>query len=189
MRELCEDIATHCRDFAVIDMNAVLVSTTISRKRSLYGLQARVTPMRFRGGARTTRRRGTLFGLQRYFVDGREMLYLLTFVLPRFLDQTFEEKLTTVFHELYHMSPAFDGDIRRHAGRYTVHSHSKCGYDDAMRKYAEDYLASHDRLQIVDFLRKSFRDYQASHGGVRAVVIPQPRLVPITIIPPVMTGG
>src|SRR5947207_13337179 len=82
MRELCCDIVRRSNDFAAIDMNAVIVSAAIGRNRSLYGLQARVTPMRFRDGARTTRRRGALYGLQRYFVEGREVLYLLTFVLP-----------------------------------------------------------------------------------------------------------
>jgi predicted metallopeptidase len=170
-------------------MSAVLVTAILSRNRSRYGLQARVTPMRFRGGSRTTRRRGALYGLQRYYVDGREVLYLLTFVLPRFLEQTFEEKLTTVFHELYHMSPAFDGDIRRHPGRYAAHTHSKCEYDALMQKCAKEYLENHEQPEIVDFLRRSFRDYQQSHGGVRAIVVPQPRLVPISYVPPVMTGG
>ena len=41
------------------------------------------------------------------------------------METPFEEKLTTVFHELYHISPMFDGDIRRLEGRYHVHSHSQ----------------------------------------------------------------
>ena len=88
--------------------------------------------MRFRDGALTRRVGGTVYQVQRYFVGGREMLYLVTFCLPRFLDQTFEEKLVTVFHELYHISPNFDGDLRRHEGRYAVHSRSKRAYDERM---------------------------------------------------------
>ena len=56
----------------------------------------------------------------------------MTFCLPRFLDQTFEEKLLTVFHELFHIGPSFDGDLRRHPGRYAVHTHSKAQYDSHM---------------------------------------------------------
>src|SRR5206468_1851711 len=82
------------------------------------GLQARVTPLRFAHGALVRRRRGVSFQVQRYFVDGAEMLYLVTFCLPRFLDQTFDDKFITLFHELFHISPAFDGDLRRHGGRY-----------------------------------------------------------------------
>ena len=65
-------------------------------------------------------------------LDRREILYVMTFCLPRFLDQPFEEKLVTLFHELFHIGPAFDGDLRRYAGRYEVHTHSQKEYDGAM---------------------------------------------------------
>ena len=60
------------------------------------------------------------------------MLYVMTFCLPRFLNQDFDEKIVTLFHELYHISPAFDGDLRRHGGRYQVHTHSQKNYDEEM---------------------------------------------------------
>ena len=41
----------------------------------------------------------------------------MSFYLPRFCDQSLDEKLSTVMHELWHISPAFDGDIRRLPGR------------------------------------------------------------------------
>src|SRR5579872_6426246 len=116
MTRLCEDVSARCELFAHIRMSQVLVSFTPSRNRSRFGLQARVTPMRFRHG-KLTRKHGSIeYQVQRFFVDTREMLYLLTFCLPRFLDQPFEEKLITVFHELYHISPVFNGDLRRHSG-------------------------------------------------------------------------
>ena len=68
------------------------------------------------------------------------MLYILTFYLPRFLDHSFREKLITVFHELYHISPAFNGDIRRMDGRYHVHTHSQQEYDREMDRLVEQYL-------------------------------------------------
>ena len=53
---------------------------------------------------------------------GVEMLYILKFYLPRFQNEPFEEKLTTIFHELWHISSDFNGDIRRHSGRCYVHT-------------------------------------------------------------------
>ncbi len=55
--------------------------------------------------------RGRYYQVQRYFVDGHEMLYVMAFCMPRFLDQSFEDKLITLFHELYHINPRFDGDL------------------------------------------------------------------------------
>jgi len=180
MVKLCRDIVRHVPVLAAVDMSRVLVTATISRKNTKYGLQARVTPMRFAGGALTTRRRGMLYGLERYFVNDVEMLYLLTFVLPRFLDRSFEEKLTTVVHELFHLSPAFDGDIRRLGGRCSAHSHSKKKYDDHMTALTREYLAHHDQPAVLEFLRLNFNDLQKTHGGARVIVVPRPRMIPIS---------
>lgn len=179
MHRLLHDVSARCPDLAHVDAGRLLVSFTPSRNRSRYGLQARVTPMRFRDGAITRRYRGLVYGVQRYYVDGTEVLYLVTFCLPRFLDQPFEEKLVTVFHELYHLSPAFDGDLRRHPGRYEVHSHSKREYDRRMLKLVKAYTADHPDPGAFEFLRYKSKELAARHGGIEGVVVPRPRLVPL----------
>lgn len=179
MNNLCRDVTSRCEQFAHIRISRVLVSFTPCRNRSKYGLLARVTPMRFRGGALTRRHGSIEYQVQRFFVDDREMLYLLTFCLPRFLDQSFEEKLITIFHELYHISPSFDGDLRRYPGRYTIHSHSKLGYDSHMAELVKDYLADHPNPGIFAFLRSGYRELWDRNGGILGVVIPRPKLLPV----------
>ena len=73
MRALCADIAARCAELRHVHMPRVLVSFTPCRNRSRYGLQARVTPLRFRGGALVRRHGPTEYQVQRFFVDGREM--------------------------------------------------------------------------------------------------------------------
>ena len=180
LRAICSDIAFRCPTFSHIDTTRMLFSFTPSRNRSRFGLQARVTPMRFRDGALTRRLRGILFGVQRYYIDGREILYLVTFCLPRFLDQTYEEKMTTIFHELYHISPQFNGDLRRHPGRYAMHSHSARDYDRQMLDLARHYLLGHPQPEVFDFLRYRGAELWKRHGGVQGVVVPRPKLVPIS---------
>jgi hypothetical protein len=179
MRALCRDVSIRCPAFAHVDLERVLISFTPSRNASPYGLQARVTPMRFRDGATTRRFRGVLYRVQRYFVDGRDILYLVTFCLPRFLDQSFTEKLVTVFHELYHLSPQFNGDLRRHPGRYAVHSHSKREYDDRMNLLVREYLNGHPVPEVFAFLRYSYAELWQRHGGMTGVVVPRPKLLPV----------
>lgn len=179
VRRLCEDVTAKCPALGHVRMPHVLLSFTPCRNRSPYGLQARVTPLRFRDGA-LTRRHGTVeYQVQRYFVDGREMLYVLTFCLPRFLDQPFEEKLVTVFHELYHIGPEFDGDLRRHPGRYAVHSHSKDRYDAHMAELVEQYLDDHPEPEVFDFLRHGYQHLWERHGGITGIVVPRPKLLPV----------
>lgn len=179
MRRVCEDVAARCPALAHLQMPAILLSFTPSRNRSPYGLQARVTPLRFRNGE-TVRRHGSVeYQVQRFYVDDVEMLYVVTFCLPRFLEQTFEEKLITVFHELYHISPEFDGDLRRHPGRYTVHSHSKECYDQEMAVLVKQYLAGHPEPEVFDFLRYGYQELWDKHRGVTGVVVPRPKLLPV----------
>ena len=179
MRALCADVAARCPELRHVRMPRVLVTFTPCRNRSRYGLQARVTPLRFRGGALTRRHGPTEYQVQRFFVDGREMLYVLTFCLPRFLDQPFREKLVTVFHELYHVGPTFDGDLRRHPGRYAVHSHSKDRYDSRMEELVKEYLADHPEPEVFHFLRSGYRELWDDHGGITGVVVPRPKLLPV----------
>jgi hypothetical protein len=179
VRWLCTDIVRHSAELQHIDVSRLLFCMTQARSGHAHGLQARVTPLRFRQGRLTRRRHGTLFQVQRYFVDGREMLYLVTFCLPRFLDQEFDDKFVTLFHELYHISSAFEGDLRRHEGRCTLHTRSKRGYDTQMAHLARAYLGNGADRSLHGWLRLDFAQLQHRHGSVVAAVVPRPRLIPV----------
>lgn len=176
---VCADIARRCPVLAHVRSAELLVTVTPSRNRSAYGLQARVTPMRFRGGTLTRRVRGHEYQVQRYHVDGREVLYVVTFCVPRFLDQPFEEKLVTIFHELYHIGPAFDGDLRRHGGRYTVHTHSQKQYDAEMLRLVRAYLAAGPDPALLAFLKYDTPELKAAYGRVTGAVVPRPKMLPV----------
>ena len=111
--------------------------------------------------------------------EHRVIFYLLTCYLPRFLDHTFREKLVTIFHELYHISPLFDGDLRRMGGRYHVHSHSQKEYDRLMDRFADRYLALSPPRSVYNFLKWNFRQLETTHGGVIGLQVPIPKLIPI----------
>lgn len=179
IRQVCVDAVERCPELGHIDSTRVLFTAIPARNRSRYGLQARVTPMRFRGGATVRRFRRTDYAVQRYFVDGREVFYLVSFSLPRFLDQPFEEKLVTVFHELYHIGPRFDGDLRRHAGRCEVHTGSKKAYDERMAKLVKRHLANHPEPGMFDFLHFRSVELRRAFAGVAGVVVPRPKMVPV----------
>jgi hypothetical protein len=181
IRRLCADLVRHSPELGHVDVSRLLFGMTQARTGRAYGLQARVTPLRFRQGHLTRQRDGVHYQVQRYFVDDHEMLYLVTFCLPRFLDQDFDDKFVTLFHELYHISPAFDGDLRRHSGRCEVHSHSKQLYDAHMADLARSYLSNGADRGLHAFLRLDFAQLQYRHGGVVGIVVPRPRLVPVAV--------
>jgi hypothetical protein len=181
IRRLVQNVVARCQSLAHIDPDRILVGVTQARNQRRHGLQARVTPLRFAQGQLTRRRHGVTYRVQRYFLDDHEFLYLLTFCLPRFLDQDFTDKFITLFHELYHISPACDGDLRRHDGRYAIHSHSQRDFDSHMAGLAREYLAGRPNPDLHAFLRLNFAQLVHRHGSVAGVVVPRPRLIPVEV--------
>ena len=179
MRRLCEDICDSHPEFQHIDMDKVAVVFAQARRHVLHGLQAKLTPMRFENGSLYEHRDGQDWTVQRLFMDEREMMYILTFYLPRFQNQSFEEKLVTIFHELYHISATFDGDIRRLPGHFHVHSHSQDEYDAQMDVYAKEYLAAGPDPALYVFLKSDFRKLVRKFGGVVGLQVPIPKLIPV----------
>jgi hypothetical protein len=180
MRALCEDITQRLPALGHVDMDRVAVSFSQARKRVRHGLYATLTPLRFEDGALSTLRSGQRYTVQRlYAADGREMLYILSFYLPRFLDETFREKLITVFHELWHVSPQFNGDIRRHGGRCHVHTQSQREYDAEMAVLADEWLARQPAAALYEFLHDDFDTLHRRHRGICGVKVPHPKLVRI----------
>lgn len=180
MRDLCEDIAARMDEFSHIRMEQVAVTFAQARRRVSYGMQAKLTPLRFENGSLVMRRGRHEWTVQRVFDGEVEMLYILTFYLPRFLEHSFREKMITVFHELYHISPLFDGDIRRMEGRYHVHSHSQKEYDALMGQYVDRYLSSRPPARLYSFLEQRFASLEAQHGGIVGMRIPLPKLLRLT---------
>lgn len=179
MRLLCQDVCRRHPKFRHIDMRRVVVTFAQARSSVDWGMQARLTPMRFEGGSLTTLRDGRMWTVQRIYHGGLEMLYVLTFYLPRFLNLPFDEKLVTVFHELYHISPQFDGDIRRFTGKCYMHTDSQRDYDQRMAVFAREYLNRRPARKLYAFLQHDFRGLRAHHGQVVGLRLAVPRLIPV----------
>lgn len=179
IRRVCEDMANRLVELQHINMSRMAIGFCQARKPVAHGLQAALTPMRFERGQRYTVRRDQTFTVQQIVDEsGREFLYLLTFYLPRFLNLPFDEKLVTILHELWHISPCFDGDLRRHEGRCYVHTASEREYDVAMEKLAKKWLACRPPPAIYAFLRESFDSLRSKYGRVFGTRIPAPKLIP-----------
>jgi hypothetical protein len=179
VRRLSESVVSRMDELRHIDVSRVLFTVTQSRSGRPHGLQARVTPLRFRGGELSRRHRGFEYQVQRFRVDGREMFYIMTFCLPRFLDQDFDQKFITLFHELFHIGPEFNGDLRRHEGRYRIHTHSQKEYDERMADLARQYLRGNPNPELHAFLRLNFAQLRHRHGEVVGIKVPRPKLLPL----------
>ena len=177
IRRLCEDIIERLPALSHVRMDQVAVAFAQTRRRVSHGLQAKLTPLRFERGELVSRRGGREWSIQRYFQGEVEILYILTFYMPRFQQHCFREKMITIVHELYHISETFDGDIRRFAGHYHVHSHSQDAYDAEMGKLVDEYLRRRPPPELTNFLHHSFDQLCGKFGGVVGLRVPIPKLI------------
>ncbi len=178
VRRLCDDMVARTAALSHVDMQRVAVGFTQARKATMHGMYASLTPLRFAGGALQCVRRGRKWGVQRVFTpDGREMLYVLTFYLPRFLNLPFCEKLATVMHELWHIGPQFDGDLRRFDGRCFAHGGSQKRFDARVAELLAQWQRQSPPADLTEFLRYDFSELIARHGRVFGHKVRPPKLV------------
>ena len=110
--------------------------------------------------------------------------YLISFVLPRFCDQTLERsrkadlypgapgwmaKLDTVVHELYHIDPDETGIRRvvRADGTHSPRSHGPHFYED-VAEMVRAYLDTNPDPELYSFLEADFSTLGQRFGGVVA---------------------
>jgi hypothetical protein len=179
IRAICLDMARRLPELAHLDVSRVAVGLCQSRNGAMHGVFATLTPLRFAGGRLDKTVRGRRHRIQPLAdAAGQEFLYLLNFYVPRFLNLPLEEKLSTIVHELWHIGPDFNGDLRRHAGRCYAHGASQKAYDSLMDRLAQRWLASDPPPSLYEFLESSFENLVAEYGAVRGQRWPAPKLVP-----------
>ncbi len=176
---VCDDMVARLEALKHIDLARVAISFCQTRKAVPHGMYASLTPLRFAGGATETVRRGRRWRIPRLVGrEGREMLYILNFYLPRFLNLPFKAKLATIVHELWHIGPRFDGDLRRFGGRCYAHSGSQKRYDAQVTALAERWLALGPPEPLYEFLRYDYRELANRYGRIYGQRFRTPRLLP-----------
>jgi predicted metallopeptidase len=172
-------VASH-GEFAHIDPSRVLVCVASTRGSSPHGVYAKIHPLRFPGGEAVQQVRRGRYDL-RYTMptvahNGMEMLYVVYFMFPRFIDRPLKEKLITVFHELYHISPRFDGDIRRFPGRNFAHGGSTRRYNRMMERFVDEYLLHPESGAHIAFMDCDMAGLRERHRAIVGRKLPMPRI-------------
>lgn len=179
IEKVCRDMIARLPEFSHIDFDRVAVSIVQARRNTTHGIYASLTPLRFEGGKTETRKRGKRFLVQRlHDRQGIEYLYILSIYLPRFQQTSLEEKVATLLHELWHISPDFNGDIRRFSGRNYAHGNSQREYDAQMERFAQQWLAADPPTALYDFLELDFHELVAERGRIFGTRWPAPKLIP-----------
>ena len=180
---LCRDICKRVKEFRNIDAEKIgYVCKNVRNKDSRYGCWASMTPLRFENGSLVTFKGRKYFKCQTVYGPDLKtpLLYIFSVMAPRFMDALSpREKIDTVMHELYHINPLFNGDVRRFPGRYWQHG-SKKEYEAKSKSLADEWLASDPDPRIYDFLKYTISYFQEKCGGIIGAKLKRVRLIPIT---------
>lgn len=186
MARLVREVASKVEAFRHVRPEQVLVSATFARSSRRAGLLAYVLPLKYRAGSPVERRvRGTReyhWAMLPVVHGGVEVLYIIYFMLPRFLHMTLREKLETVVHELYHISPEFNGDLRRFRGRSTLHGTMK-EYDATVKMLTDQFLSTPHDASTYAFLAP--RKLEPDQFEARHIPEPRPKLLKVALYPSV----
>ena len=153
---------------------ALAVSFSRAKSSSRSGVLASLTPLRFEGGVTVTKKGSHLYEIPMLHINGIQKLYIISFVYPRFLDLSLEEKAKTIVHELYHISDSFDGDIRRFKGRTYAHSGRKANFDARAYEIARQWLSqTHFDISVLEM---GVMDLKRHFGKIVGTVVRRPRI-------------
>ena len=148
-----------------LEPGRILHGISQARTRSRYGVYAQCHALRFRHGEREMVSEGYRWVWPVLRVRGQEIAYYITYFLPRFLDQPVRERLHTLLHELHHISPTFNGDLRRFQGRNEFHGNTRAEFDGVVDRVLESAERVID-LDRFPFLVHDFEGLVERYGGV-----------------------
>jgi hypothetical protein len=160
------DIVRRTPSLGHIDVGRVLICIGSNRSGRRGGMYGKLIPLRFENGTEIVRYRGRYYTLPAVSHNGADCLYIIYFYMPRFFDLPWKEKLRVIFHELYHISPRFDGDIRRMGAVKSAHGHSKKHFDSL---YAAELAAFSEHVCSSPALAFLEMNTSALYGSYRKV--------------------
>lgn len=175
MNLLVKDIVKTHPAFSHVIFDNILVAISPSNG-SRNGVVAKLRPMRFEGGSKAWLIRGIEYSAPEVNINGNNILYIVYFHLPRFMNHgKHQNKLSTVLHELYHISPLFDGDIRRFPGKNFAHGNSRKKYDELIEVFADEYKRETIHPELSDFLKYRYSELKRKYGAIYGDMIRIPR--------------
>jgi predicted metallopeptidase len=180
LHRLLSDAVRNTRELRHVDPRRVLVCFSQARSRTSSGVLARVAGTRFPGGKGQWRSQRHLWRMPSIRHQGREVLYVMYFYLPRFLNLDLKSKLGVLFHELYHIGPRFDGDLRRYESARYLHGNPSDGFDEAVKRMTERYWRLHRKDALLRPLALNASQLRRRFGRIEGMSMPTPKpyLVP-----------
>ena len=149
---IIRDMIERTEEFRLFDINRILVCCSTNRNTSRGGIYGKLVPLKFENGSEIIKHKSYYYSIPRLTVNNIDILYVIYFYIPKFLDLPAEKKIDVMFHERYHINPDFNGDIRRMGKFKKAHGHSRKSFDEKYKEYAESFYSYIKNTPFIKFL-------------------------------------
>lgn len=155
---IINDMIISTDEFRSFDLNRMLVCCASNRKDGRGATYGKLLPLRFKDGSEIIRHNGRYYTIPKLRVNDIEILYVIYFYIPKFFNLSAKDKVNVMFHELYHISPEFNGDIRRMGKVKSAHGHSKKSFEEKYIEYSDIFFDKIKDTPYYNFLNMNAGD-------------------------------
>lgn len=150
---IIHDMVQTTEEFKKFDLNRILVCCASNRKDCRGATYGKLLPLRFKDGAEIVKHNGRFYTIPKVKINDSEILYIIYFYIPKFFSLSAKDKINVMFHELYHISPEFNGDIRRMGNFKAAHGHSRKSFEEKYIEYADIFFEKIKDTPYCSFLK------------------------------------
>lgn len=150
---IIHDMIKSTEEFRKFDMNRILICCASNRRDCRGAIYGKLSPLRFKDGSEIIKHNGRFYTIPKLKVNNTEILYIIYFYIPKFFNLSAKDKVNVMFHELYHISPEFNGDIRRMGKFKSAHGHSRKAFEEKYIEYADAFFEKIKDAPYYNFLQ------------------------------------
>ncbi len=164
---IIHDMVKSTDEFKSFDMNKILICCASNRSDGRGAIYGKLSPLRFQDGSEIIKHNGRFYTIPKLKVNNIEILYVIYFYIPKFFNLSAKDKVNVMFHELYHINPEFNGDIRRMGKFKSAHGHSRKSFEEKYIEYADAFFETIKEAPYYNFLQMKTEDIQEHFKKIR----------------------
>jgi len=157
---IIHDMIKSTGEFKFFDLNKILVCCASNRKDCRGATYGKLLPLRFKDGSEIIKHNGRFYTIPKVKINEIEILYIIYLYIPKFFNLSAKDKVNVMFHELYHINPEFNGDIRRMGEFKSAHGHSRKAFEKKYIEYAETFFDKIKEAPYYNFLQMKSDDIE-----------------------------
>ena len=143
---IIHDMIKSTDEFKSFDLNKILICCASNRKDFKGATYGKLLPLRFKDGSEIIKHNGKFYTIPKVKLNNTEILYIIYFYIPKFFNLSAKDKVNVMFHELYHINPEFNGDIRRMGKFKSAHGHSRKSFEEKYIEYADKFFENNYKI-------------------------------------------